>query len=105
MYKGTTPTFTLTLPESVDLTAATGVYVTFAKKDGTDLLQKTGEDLDIQTNVISVFLTQEETLAFPTGGVLLQVNWTYREGGLSKRACSEVKLINLQRNLEDEVLA
>lgn len=31
MYQGTTPTFTLTVPETVDLTTAHNVYVTFAQ--------------------------------------------------------------------------
>ena len=104
MYKGTTPTFTFTLPETVDLGDATNVYVTFAKGDGTDFLRKTGQDLTIDENTVSVYLTQQETLAFPRTA-MIQINWTYVEGTLTKRACSEVKKIQLKDNLEREVLA
>lgn len=104
MYKGTTPTFTFTLPETVDLEQATNVYVTFARGDGSDFLRKTGQDLTVEDNTVSVYLSQEETLAFPRTA-MIQVNWTYAEGGLTKRACSEIKKIQLKDNLEREVLA
>lgn len=104
MYKGITPTFTLTLPEDINLEYASNVYVTFTR-DGAPKLTKTGESLDIQQNVVEVFLTQEETLAFEGGAVLLQVNWTYQEDGLSKRACTEVVPLHLEENLEARVLA
>lgn len=104
MYKGTTPTFTFTLPETVDLEQATNVYVTFARGDGTDFLRKTGQDLAIEANTVSVYLSQQETLAFPKTA-RIQINWTYAEGGLTKRACSEIKTIQLKDNLEREVLA
>ena len=102
MYKGTTPTFTLTLPETVDLSTASNVYVTFKKNDV--ILTKTGEDLSIDRNTVSVFLTQEETLAFPDGQIRLQINWTYVEGNTMKRACSEVANVYFQQNLKPEVL-
>lgn len=104
MYKGTTPTFTFTLPDTVDLDLTTNVYVTFANTDGDDFLRKTGQDLTIQDNTVKVYLTQEETLAFPDNA-LVQLNWTYQEGGKTKRACSQIKRLKMQDNLEQEVLA
>lgn len=103
MYKGITPTFTLTLPEDVDLSFASNVYVTLGRK-GNAILQKTGQELGIDSNVISVFLTQAETLALPTGQVQIQVNWTYQEAGVAKRACSEIAVTYWKGNLEPEVL-
>lgn len=103
MYKGTTPTFTLTFPQTVDLTGASNVYVTFSAPDRTEILTKTGADLNIDVNVIEVFLTQEETLKMPCS-CLLQVNWTYTEGGVVKRACSDLVTIINQSNLKNEVL-
>lgn len=102
MYKGTTPTFTLTLPNDVDLTEASNIYVTF-EKNGKEL-QKTGADLGVTAHTIEVFLTQAETLAFPSGDVALQVNWTYQEGGVTKRAATEIVKVNMRTNLEDRVL-
>lgn len=102
MYKGTTPTFTLTLPEEVDLTTAQNVYVTFEK--GKKELRKTDTDLVVTTNVIEVYLTQEETLSFPSGDVALQVNWTYIQDGVKKRAATEIVKVNMRTNIEDRVL-
>lgn len=102
MYKGTTPTFTLTLPDEVDLTIAQNVYVTFEKGDRE--LRKTGTDLVVTEHQIDVFLSQEETLSFPSGDVALQVNWTYLDGGVTKRAASNIVKVNMKTNLEDTVL-
>ena len=102
MYKGTTPTFTLALPEEVDLTQAQNIYVTFEK--GKKELRKTGGSLTVTAHQIEVFLTQEETLAFPAGEVALQVNWTYVDSGVKKRAATEIVKVSVRTNLEDTVL-
>lgn len=82
----TTPTFTLNFTEqSLDLTQARNVYVTF-KSEGT-LITKTGEDLTVEQKSISVYPSQEETARFRTGNVKIQANWTTPTGG---RAASEV---------------
>lgn len=104
MFKGTTPTYTLTLPEEVDLTDATSVIVTFANRRGAILAEKTGADLDIDRNVIEVYLTQEETLAFPEGTVSIQVNWLYNSDGVTKRAASNIAKVYYQNNLINEVI-
>lgn len=104
MYRGTTPTFIFTLPDTVDLGEASHVYVSFALKDGRDLMTLTGDALEVEKNTVSVFMTQEETLALPVGTILTQLNWTYTEGGQSKRACSDIQKVYLQKSLEDKVL-
>lgn len=103
MHKGITPTFTLTLPEEIDLTYASNVYVTFKDRKGNNKITKTGPDLTIDTNTIQVYLGQEETLSL--SDVFIQVNWTYIEGGLTKRAASEVAAVHFKPNLEEGVLA
>ena len=104
MYKGITPTFTLTLPDDIDLGLASNVYVTFGRR-GKKVLEKTGNDLAIDDNEIGVFLSQEETLALPTGEVEIQVNWTYNEADTVVRACSNIATTWWQPNLEPEVLS
>lgn len=104
MYKGITPTFTLTLPNSVNLDNASNVYVSFAGRKGETLITKASEDLSIDQNVVSVYLTQEETLSFPTGPVNIQINWTYIEGNKTKRACSDIVTASFSKNLEQRVL-
>lgn len=104
-YKGTAPTYILTLPKDIKLNEATNIYVTFAKNNYTVVLTKTGDDLTISNNTISVFLTQEDTLKFQTDSCLLQVNWTYDDAGVTKRACTEIVSIPVKRNLINEVIS
>lgn len=102
MVRGTTPTFIFNTP--VDLTQAISVYVTFSEMDDDVILTKTGTDLDITAESVSVFLTQEETLSFPNGKVKVQLNWLYADGSRVKRACSNQKTIIAADNLIDEVI-
>lgn len=106
MYRGTTPTFTFTLPDEVDLTLAENVYVTFAKMNETIIFtkDKDDEDIEIIAHSVEVYLTQEETLALPIGQVKVQLNWLYDDDGVTKRACSNKAVIQTSRNLIDEVL-
>ena len=97
MYRGTTPTLTLTFPEGTDFTGAT-VYVSLSDDRKNELMRVT--DLDIEDNAISLFLSQEQTLALPPV-VLIQVNWTY---GTGERACSNIVSFDTKRNLINEVL-
>lgn len=103
MYKGITPTITLTLPNSVDLTNADEVFVTFASKCG-HTLTKEKTELTVSAYTINVFLTQEETLEFPTGVALVQVNWTYDDNGTTKRACSTIGKLTFTDNLYNGVM-
>jgi len=101
MVRGTTPTFRLYLnDEYVDLTQAVNVYVSFKQKD--TLITKTGEDLDITENEVDVYLSQAETLKFIKGDVEIQLNWTYLDG---RRACSNIIIIEVDKNLIGDVLA
>ena len=100
--RGTTPTYKLTLPTDIDLSTATSVYVTFSDTFYNTLLEKTGDDLDINANIVDVYLTQEETLSFPSGSILLQINWTIVEGNKTKRLASEIKRVESSRNLKEE---
>lgn len=103
MNKGNTPTITLTLPDEINLDYANHVYVTF--QDREKKVTKTGSDITVDENTVEVFLTQEETLAFNTGAVYVQLNWTYQEGDVTKRASSDIVGLIFKRNLEGGVLA
>ena len=98
VVRGTTPTFTLTFPDTVDLTAANKVYVTFTS--GNSIITKTDEDLEITEHEIAVYLTQEETLSFATGTVEIQVNWMVGEN----RIASEIKNYSISRQLLNQVI-
>ena len=98
--RGTTPTYTLTLNGSIDLGLAAGVYVTFRQAGRT--LTKTGDDLTINGNVISVYLVQSETLGFSEREKTeLQVNWVYADGS---RGASKIVPIRFGPNLIPEVI-
>lgn len=99
MYQGTTPTFTLTVPATVDLTTTSNVYVTFSQ--GNKELTKTGSSIVVSAQSVDVYLTQEETLMFLPGTVRIQLNWTFSGG---QRACSNIRTILVDANLITEVL-
>ena len=108
MYKGITPTIILTLPESSAVLSASHVYVTIADKCKS--ITKQDDELTVEADTeheaitISVFLTQAETLAFHKGSVMVQVNWTYQENGISKRACSTIGKLTFAENLLNGVI-
>lgn len=80
MRRGSTSATTLTVPESLDLTAAKAVYVTFAQ--GSKLLtKKTGDPgMEIEAHVCRVRMTQQETLDFAVGPVEIQLRWLMPDG-------------------------
>lgn len=96
----TTPVFTLTFSEpTLDLTQATGVYVTF--KQATLLMTKTGDELDVEQKSIAVYMSQEETAKFCDGDVDIQANWVTGDGN---RAASEIVTYQFTRQLLAKVL-
>lgn len=73
MYRGTTPTLYLELDTELDLTNVIEMWVTFKspKVEVTKTLSEVA--FDTETNVITVTLTQEETLQMYNGKVDVQV--------------------------------
>lgn len=99
MVQGTTPTFKLTLPDSVDPSQFHKIVFSFEQDD--TKIKKTESDLVIEGQTISVFLTQQETLSFKVGRAELQLNWLYAD---NTRACSEIAYVDITRNLLKEIL-
>ena len=99
MVRGTTPTFIIQIEDDIDLTEARNVYVTF--EQDTLKMTKTGQDIEVSEKEVDVFLTQSETLQFSVGMMDIQLNWTYDD---NKRACSNIIVVNIERNLINEVL-
>lgn len=96
----TTPTLLLTFTEpSLDLTAATSVYVTF--KTNTYSITKTGSALTITEKTISIYLSQNETGSFGRGTVDIQVNWKDANGN---RFASDIVSINISQQLLNRVI-
>ena len=98
--RGTTPTYTCTFAdESVDLTTATNVYVTF--EQGKNNITKSGDDIVVSAKQVEVYLNQRDTLLFEDGTVEIQVNWTTAGGS---RASSDVKEVELSKQLLRRVI-
>lgn len=101
MIIGTTPTFTLKLKRTYDvnLREANNVYVTL--KQGTILLNKTTPNITIvDDKTVQFSLSQTESLQFALDKPIeLQLNWTYRIGGVSKRAATKTIEISLEKQL------
>lgn len=72
MVQATTPTFVLTLPEDVDLSQASNIYFTLRQK-GVQI-NKTGDELVIDGQTVSVYLSQSETISIQAGIAQLQLN-------------------------------
>lgn len=100
MVQATTPTFVLSLPETVDLSEAENVYFTIRQNQ--TLITKSGENITVAGNTVYVPLSQAETVRLYNGVAKIQLNWTYADG---KRACSNIVNIKVDSNLIMEVLA
>lgn len=78
MRRGTTPVHTFYT--DADLTKAEAVFLTY-QQDGETVLEKTGEELAILEDSVSLRLTQEETLAFRLKGrVRIQIRARFPDG-------------------------
>ena len=104
MYILTTPTVTFTFPQDVDMTLADDVYVTFTDTKNVILLNKTGNDLTVEAHSVSLFLSQEDTKDLPKKGMKAQINWTYTDEGVLKRACTDILSIAVSENLYPEII-
>lgn len=101
MYKYTTPTLTFAMPPAVVIENAIDVYVSFARNGKTFL---TNKEPIIDGNNVIVELSQEETSTFPTGDVLVQLNWTFMDKGKKKRNCTDIGQERVKTNLYAEVM-
>ena len=92
MYRGTTPTHTF--KTSISLVGAVVLFITYKQKYGI-ALQKTIDDVEITDEVVSVHLTQQDTLAFKAEApVSIQIRARLADG--TAVACN---IINTNANL------
>lgn len=99
MKRGTTPTHTFTLPFDTSLMSI--VRVVYAQL-GRVVLTKTGEDLSLSGNTVTVKLTQEDTLLFNCAHpVEIQIRVATLTGDVYN---SDIVRTTVSRCLENEVL-
>ncbi|WP_337527000.1 hypothetical protein [Holdemanella sp.] len=98
MRQGTTPTIQITIND-IDLNEMQNIYVVFEQNGY--ILKKESSDLDIERNVISVLLSQEETLNFKEGTCNIQLRMITK-GGVA--IASPIKTTKVYRVLNKEVI-
>ena len=98
MRQGTTPTIQITIND-IDLNEMQNIYVVFEQNGY--ILKKELNDLDIEGNVISVLLSQEETLNFKEGTCNIQLRMITK-GGVA--IASPIKTTKVYRVLNKEVI-
>ena len=68
MYRGTTPTFVIEIPNTIDVETITSAYLSFEQHAQKILeIDLSGMAIDTVKNTLSVTLSQEQTLAFESG--------------------------------------
>lgn len=98
MRQGTTPTIQITIND-IDLNEMQNIYVVFEQNGY--ILKKESIDLDIEGNIISVLLSQEETLNFKEGTCNIQLRMITK-GGVA--IASPIKTTKVYRVLNKEVI-
>lgn len=98
MRQGTTPTLQITV-NNIDLADMEHIYVVFEQNG--NLLKKSMTDLKVENNVISVLLTQEETLSFKNGNCNIQLRMVTYDG---IAMASPIKTVNVYSVLNKEVI-
>lgn len=97
MRRGSTPTNTFEL--DIDLRNAT-VFVSY-EQDGTEILEKTGDDLTINEDSIVILLSQEDTLKFHPGKVFIQIRYVFPTGAAD---ASDIIQTTFERIIKDGVI-
>lgn len=99
MIRYTTPTITLNI--SADLSSATNIIVTI--KQGDLFLKK--EHQTYSQGKVMLELSETESAAFKANSTAnVQINWTYTDNGVEKRAATYAGMITIRENMLQEVL-
>lgn len=97
-----TPTFTFTFPVSVDFSQASSVWFTLKQSDRV-IINKTGEDVETDGNVVSVFLSQQDTQRLiDNTDAEVKINWAYPPDGLGRAKRGKMKPIKI--HIDSEIL-
>lgn len=100
MRRGTTPTLKIKV-KGIDVTQLKSAYITI--RQGRKELTKTNDDIEIQDgNIISVLLSQEDTLKFLGGHIDIQLRAvTCNEVAVA----SDIKRVPIGRILKEGVIS
>lgn len=98
MTRGTTPHYILTILDFQSVETHS-LYVTI--RQGCNTLTLTGDDLEVENNVINVTLTQEQSLSFKQGQAQLQLRGIDDEG---VAYASDIVVVQVNPVLYQEVI-
>lgn len=98
MRRGTTPTLVINI-KGIDMSTIAEWYITVAQ-DSVQIT-KTGTDLTIEGTLISMPLTQQETMLFKSGEVSVQIRAKTTENVV---IASGIQTIDIDRILYNEVI-
>ena len=97
MKRGSTPVNTFEV--DLNLTGAT-IFVTY-EQNGRIVLEKTGSDLTVTEDSITLELTQADTLLFSPGKVLIQIRYVFPDGSAD---ASDIITTTFERIIKDGVI-
>lgn len=89
MVRGTTPTIKYRV--KLDTSTITECVISFKQAD-VEMLQKTYDDVEFSTEMVSVKLTQEETLGFHAGKLMTQIKVKTQDGTVYGSRMLEMKV-------------
>lgn len=95
--RGSTPTNVFNV--NVDLTGAT-VFVSYSQNNKV-IVEKTGADVTIESDKITVELSQTDTLSFQNGRTEIQIRYVMSDGTAD---ASNIIAVDAQRILKDGVI-
>jgi len=104
VIQATTPDFMFRIKDAaINLEDAENVYVTFTQNH--KIITKTGDDIKIDKNTVSVWMNQKDTVTLNVGTMDAQINWTYLdEDQVLRRNATLVIKIPVRRNLLQRVI-
>lgn len=100
MYRGTTPTIRININSGDDLTLYKSIFVTF-KQMPSVLIEKTKEEIEVSPDSITVRLSQEDTLKFSPGTVMVQFR-AVDDNGMA--IASSIVTVQAERILKEGVI-
>lgn len=100
--RGSTFDFTISLPETYDISNAKEIWITFAQGNKIKI-DKSLADVQASGNKISVHLSQEETLSFYSGSAKMQTRiLTADDESLVQEPITQIDILDI---LKDGVIA
>lgn len=101
MYRASTPTHLFTIPDAVPIDSLKDAMVTYAQLNEI-VVEKRLEDMHIDGQVLSIELTQEETIKFRSNvECMIQLRVLTNEGKCMPSEIFKVQVLNV---LNDEVM-